>query len=253
MNKSRILSVALTASLVASFAAASAIGASAAGITKTSDIKSHSVGLIGSFNGWDADLAMSDEDGDGVFEGTIAIDSVTEDQLQKDDNGFVKDADGNTVIQFKVRLDAQWTDSWGAYEPDYDRTWNSQTNCSVAATAGEPITINVKFDTTSLDAAALADSNSAASECVDDETQNWGWLAVTYEVAETEKPAEESTEESTETSVEESKEEAEASTETSDVTPVQTGDTTSAIALAAVVVASLGTAVVMTKKASSKN
>ena len=37
-----------------------------------------------------------------------------------------------------------------------------------------------------------------------------------------------------------------------DATPVATGDTTSAVALVAVVIASLGVAVAMTKKASSK-
>ncbi len=245
MNKSRILSVALTAALVASVAAVSTIGASAA-VVSADEVKNHTVGLCGSFDngGWSTDIPMSDDDGDGIYEGTIAIDSVTEEML-------IDNAEGKKTVQFKVRLDGAWDDSWGEYEADYDRTNNSQTNCGVEATVGQPLTVNVKFDTTKADDRAVAANGEI------DEVDFYNYWPVTYEVAASAAPADESsTEAPAESSTEapaESSVEASAESQTSDTTPVQTGDATSAIALAAVVLASLGTAVVMTKKASAKN
>ena len=245
MNKSRILSVALTAAMVASVAAVSTIGASAATLTTADQINdgTHTVGIVGGFNGWAADgeVAMTDDDGDGVYEGTISVPEVKADML----------TDGK--VEFKVRLDASWDNSWGDYDTkhtddtsdDDDRTENSQTNCAVAATEGQPLTVNVKFDTTAANPEALANSESGAN----DPEQLLYFLNVSYEVVDT--AADDTT--ADDTTADDTTADDTTADEESDTAPVQTGDATSAVALAAVVVASLGTAVVMTKKASAKN
>ncbi len=53
--------------------------------------------------------------------------------------------------EFKVRAygDSSWSESYGVYEPDYDRTNNSQTNVKVTLT--EPSAILVLFDTSGED------------------------------------------------------------------------------------------------------
>ena len=47
-----------------------------ADISKASDIPNHSVGVVGSFNGWDSDIKLTDADGDGIYEGVVKIDEV---------------------------------------------------------------------------------------------------------------------------------------------------------------------------------
>lgn len=238
MNKSRILSVALTGALVASVAALSTISASA---LTAAEVKDHTVGITGAFpecETWTKDIAMTDDDGDGVYTAEITGQAAGE-------------------YEFKVRLDASWDFSWGEYEWEdgsgnpADRTQNSQTNCKVTV-AAETDVIKVTFDTTKISDAALAQDGSYAKELsgADDEDAYMFWpVTYTVEAGSAEAPAEES---QPEAPAEESKTDAPA-TETSDTKPVATGDTTSAIALVGVVLASLGTAVVMTKKASSKD
>ena len=51
--------------------------------------------------------------------------------------------------EFKVRADSAWDESYGAYEEDYDRTNNSQTNVKV--TLADTADIAVEFDTTGSD------------------------------------------------------------------------------------------------------
>ena len=43
--------------------------------------------------------------------------------------------------EFKVRKDAAWDLSWGVYEPDYDRTQNSQTNCNITVENVTTVTV----------------------------------------------------------------------------------------------------------------
>ena len=284
MKKSKILGIALAASLVASMAAIS-VNAEGTDDGMTSEaLKSHKVGLTGSFNAWAAgeDLQMT-ETSNGVYEATIKIDSVTEDMVKQpatSDGGPTAGTidRGISGIQFKVRLDGEWTWSWGDYEAAFERTENSQTNCVVAAVVGQPLTIKVKFDSTTVADWDPVNNVAADHGLTADDDDAWNVWPVTYEVvtdggetstetsteesteasteesteASTEESTEASTEESTEASTEESKESAPAQETSEDVTPVTTGDTTSAVALVAVVVASLGAAVVMTKKASSK-
>ena len=73
-------------------------------------------GIVGSMTSWadGADYPMYE-----VVQGIFA--------------GVAKNVSGD--IEFKVRADGKWDLSYGAYEADYDRTNNSQTNCkeSIAA------------------------------------------------------------------------------------------------------------------------
>ena len=287
MRKSKVLSVAMSAVLVASLAAAASVSVSAE-ITKSADIPSHSVGVVGSFNGWANDIALTDEDGDGVYEGLVEIPEVTEDMFL----GWNIDDEptGESYVLFKVRLDGDWTDSWGNYEPLNDRTWNSQSNVPVKeavvgqplgnyeplndrtwnsqsnvpvkeAVVGQPLKFTVYFDIKNPAPAALANPDSYAEAGSDD----YMYLNVYYKVEETSTPDPEPSPEPT-PDPEPSKEDPSSQTpvtttgdtskvaveDKTDSTAPATGDATSAAALAAVVVASLGIAVVMTKKASAK-
>ena len=86
---------------------------------------------------------MTDEDGDGVYEAVVeGVDAGTYD--------------------FKVRADGAWDYSWGVYEAEYDRTQNSQTNCSVTLEEGQKLV--VKLDTTKVDDAAKENAESAVNE-----------------------------------------------------------------------------------------
>ena len=77
---------------------------------------------------WKSDIPMYDQ-GEGKFAGSFTVDAGT--------------------YEFKVRKDADWLLSWGVYEPDYDRTQNSQTNVKV--TVENKTTINVLLDTSGSD------------------------------------------------------------------------------------------------------
>ena len=258
MKKSKILGIALAAAMITSAASMTAF----AKMAESADIKGCTVGITGSFNGWakGADVPMADVDGDGVYEGTIVIDSVEEGMISEamTDNGSESVSRGFSGVQFKVRTNGTWDDSWGDFELAYNRTYNSQTNCCVEATAGQPLTIKVKLDTNAIADQSEIDEDDRYEAGADDAFNVW---MVTYEKVESEAPAEESSEESSETPAEESKETpaeeskestAPAAESSEDTKTVGTGDTTSAVALVAVVIASLGVAVAMTKKASSK-
>ncbi len=81
------------------------------------------------------------------------IDPTALEEMKKMDGIYV----GTTDIlepgdyEFKVRTfnDSTWSESYGMYEPDYDRTNNSQTNIKVTLT--EPSVIEVLLDTTGED------------------------------------------------------------------------------------------------------
>ena len=268
MKKSKILGIALVAAMAASVAVVNASALSA------DEMKNHSVGICGAFNGWGStpDVVMTDDDGDGIWEGTVEIDNVTEDMIQEstEDKGSAGVVSrGFSGVKFKVRLDNEWGTSWGDYEEAYDRTENSQTDCCAKeAVAGQSLTIKVKLDTTALASDSLpVDDDDAYTLWNVTYTAEAGGAAEESSEAPAEEssetPAEESSEapaeESSETPAEESSvapaEEsstAPAAEESTETSAVPTGDTTSAVALVAVVVASLGAAVVMTKKASSK-
>ena len=133
MQTKKIIGIALAAALVGSMAAVAATSVSAVDSVEADfSLEGHSVGIIGGFNSWGSDIAeMTDADGDGVYVGVV--------------NNV---AAGDT--EFKIRLDGAWDYSWGEYEADYDRTFNSQTNCKISTT--EATDLIVLLDTNGDDA-----------------------------------------------------------------------------------------------------
>ena len=133
MQTKKIIGIALAAALVGSMAAVAATSVSAVdSVDADFSLEGHSVGIIGGFNSWGSDIAeMTDADGDGVYVGVV--------------NNV---AAGDT--EFKIRLDGAWDYSWGDYEADYERTFNSQTNCKISTT--ETTDLIVLLDTNGDDA-----------------------------------------------------------------------------------------------------
>ena len=256
MKKSKILGIALAAALITSAASMTAF----AKMTESSEISGLSLGITGSFCNWgnsgETDVPMTDADGDGVYEGTFEV-GVTEDMIQEatTDDGTNIVSRGFSGVKFKVRTNGSWGDSWGEFEEAYNRTYNSQTDCCAEAVVGDNLKITVKLDTNTVADQSNQNPDDAYEAGADDAFNVWP-VSFTVEKVAGETPAEESPAE--ETPAEESPaSEAPASTAPAteagtDTTTVGTGDTTSAVALVAVVLASLGVAVVMTKKASSK-
>ena len=251
MRNSKIVKVLMSSALVASVAVASAM--STAAISNLSQLKDHFVGVTGSFNNWDVtDVELTDADGDGIYEGIVDIPEVTEDMIG---DWKVDDVlQPEKYLTFKVRLDKSWDDSWGAYEPENNRTYNSQSNVPVKeAVVGQPLKFNVIFDTTKIDEGYINNKNQ--TDVLPDDPVDMENIGVTYKIIETvvesspepSQPSQSSVESTAPTSSV-----APASQTSTDTTTVPTGDATSAAALAAIVVASLGVAVVMTKKASAK-
>ena len=254
MRNSKIVKVLMSSALVASVAVASAM--STAAISNLSQLKDHFVGVTGSFNNWDVtDVELTDADGDGIYEGIVDIPEVTEDMIG---DWKVDDVlQPEKYLTFKVRLDKSWDDSWGAYEPENNRTYNSQSNVPVKeAVVGQPLKFNVIFDTTKINQGYI--DNKEQSDVLPDDPVDMENIGVTYKIIETvvesspepSQPSESSVESSVQSSVQSSV--VVASQSSTDTSTVPTGDATSAAALAAIVVASLGVAVVMTKKASAK-
>jgi len=85
--------------------------------------------IIGSMSDWTGDIPMYIYTDPAMIMGHFTVEPGT--------------------YEFKVRKNASWDDSWGVYEPDYDRTYNSQTNCSVKVTA--TTTVYVLLDTSGED------------------------------------------------------------------------------------------------------
>ena len=146
----KILGVTLTAAMISSIAATAAITAQASAIASRDELAEHSVGIVGSFNGWGttgSDVVMTGNN--GVYTGTVQIDSVTDDMISELESDGTKT--GKYGLQFKIRLDESWDSNWGDYEEDVERTDNSQTNLLIPKediTIGEPLAFVVTFDTT---------------------------------------------------------------------------------------------------------
>ena len=81
----------------------------------TPDNSGRTYGVVGSFNNWSNDVPLEDKYGIGIYYGTV------------------KDLPAGEY-EYKVRADGAWAMSWGAYEAEYDRTQNSQINCTVSVT-----------------------------------------------------------------------------------------------------------------------
>lgn len=154
MLKRNVIKILLVCAVLFTVGALSAVSVSAE-ISKVSDIPLHTVGVVGSFNGWKDDVPLTDDDGDGLYEGIVTVDEVTEDTIV----GWSVDDEptGESYLQFKVRLDGEWTDSWGYYEPMHERTWNSQSNVAVKeAVVGKSLKFKVYFDIKNDSPAAMA-------------------------------------------------------------------------------------------------
>ena len=186
MQTKKLVGIALAAALVGSMAAVAATSVSAAGDPKT-DVKAY--GIAGAMNSWGGtadepidDIAMNDDDGDGIYVGSFRIDSVTEDMITE----LTSDGEptGKKGIQFKVRGDHAWDFSWGAYEESYDRTQNSQTNCLIeGVNVGDAIAVTVKLDTTKVDDAAAANADSYVNDPdFDFDSEGYDFWPVTWEV-----------------------------------------------------------------------
>jgi len=157
MQTKKILGIALCAAMVGSIVTVAATSASAAPAFVPAE---HTFGVIGGFNDWSGDVAMTDDDGDGIYEATV-------------------DAAGS--YEFKVRADGAWDYSWGVYEEEYDRTQNSQTNCSVTVEEGQQLV--VKLDTTKVDDAAKANADSYVNDAdFNFAAEGYDFWPVTFEV-----------------------------------------------------------------------
>ena len=156
----KLLGIVLTGVTVGSVAAVGVpmVGAAVTG----SGIKGESVGICGTFTRWGIpdedgrvipDIPMTDDDGDGVWEGIIDVPSLTEEMIV---DATADDGTGNRIsrgfqgVAFKVRLNNEWNECWGDYEPLYNRTWNSLTDCAVEAAVGQSLKIRVRLDTTTI-------------------------------------------------------------------------------------------------------
>lgn len=128
MNK-KALSILLAGATVASVVVASTASASAYEADqfeeKFDELNGATYGVIGDFNSWGGDVALTDDDGDGLYTATVSV-----------------PAEGST---YKVRANSDWAFSWGAANAD-GVTANSQDNCSFTEDQyGKDVT--VYFDT----------------------------------------------------------------------------------------------------------
>ena len=177
MLKRNVMKILLVCAVLFTVGALSAVSVSAE-ISKPSDIPLHTVGVVGSFNGWKDDVPLTDDDGDGLYEGIVTVDEVTEDMII---NWDIDDEwTGEKYLQFKVRLDGEWEDSWGNYEPLYDRCWNSQSGVPVKeAVIGKSLKFKVYFDTKHDSPAAIAMTDYW---CWEEPVDKLYYLNVYYEI-----------------------------------------------------------------------
>ena len=172
MLKRNVIKILLVCAVLFTVGALSAVSVSAE-ISKVSDIPSHTVGVVGSFNDWKDDVPLTDDDGDGLYEGIVTVDEVTEDMII--DWSIDDEKTGEKYLQFKVRLDGEWTDSWANYEPLNDRTYQSESGVPVKeAVVGKSLKFKVYFDTKNPPPAALENPDSYA------EAPDPDWLSINY-------------------------------------------------------------------------
>lgn len=132
MNK-KALSILLAGATAASVVVASAASASAYEANefeeKFDELNGATYGITGDLTGWGntgtPDIALTDEDGDGIYTATVSV-----------------PAEGSS---YKVRANSDWAFSWGATNSN-GLTANSQDNCTFAEDQyGKDVT--VYFDT----------------------------------------------------------------------------------------------------------
>ena len=145
MQTKKIIGIALCAALVGSMTVATSLSVAAGRDNIKADeladyTSKHTFGVVGSITGWGAiaDVPMTDEDGDGIFTAQFKLD-VTKDMLM---------GEAADHVEFKVRADGAWDDSWSIYEEEHDRNMNGQINCSMEAKEGDSFAMFVELDTT---------------------------------------------------------------------------------------------------------
>lgn len=140
MSKSkfrRTLSILLAGLMVTSAGTVTAMAAEPDGtlgpIKEYFSIGPRSVGLaienIPEFAEYDEDFELDDEDGDGIYEGEF--------------RNLISDFPDYDEVSFRIRLDGEWNDCWGAANED-GYTYGSETPVTVKIKDGE--TLKVSFD-----------------------------------------------------------------------------------------------------------
>lgn len=165
-------------------------------------------GIVGSMTNWadGADLPMYETE-PGIFQGVIynQIDLENIDLENLDLTSLTSMFLEPGEYEFKVRADGAWDESYGVYEPEYDRTNNSQTNIKI--TTPEAGIIVVKLDTTGDDDQIWPISYAFLPVTADPDItpEDLDWVYTGKPVDETEEPSQEpDPEPSTVTPVEES-------------------------------------------------
>lgn len=99
--------------------------------------------IIGTVNGnWDTDTALTDDDGDGIYEATLDV------------------AAGS--YEYKVRADEAWDEAWGAANDEGVTNAPGGGNCSLTLDADAKVKFS--FDTTSDDSTTWACTATPVTE-----------------------------------------------------------------------------------------
>ncbi len=131
---------------------------SVSAITSIDQLKDNQIGVCGVFTdnwGTDSDIPMNDDDGDGIWEAKIEFD-VKEEYI----TGWNCDGEPTqegSGIQFKIRLNNDWTDCWGNYD-GRNGSYNSQYNYGIPASevkVGDHISFTAYLDTNRNDPLAI--------------------------------------------------------------------------------------------------
>ena len=139
----------------------------ASAVTSIEEIKNNQVGVCGVFTdnwGADSDIPMNDDDGDGIWEAKIEFD-VKEEYITdwSCDGEPTKEGSG---IQFKIRLNNDWSDCWGNYD-NKNGAWNSQYNYGIPASevnVGDHVSFTAYLDTNRNDPLAIAAGEVGADD-----------------------------------------------------------------------------------------
>ena len=156
----KILACTLAVSTITGSIIMTSGGNYASAVTSIEEIKNNQVGVCGVFTdnwGPDSDIPMNDDDGDGIWEAKIEFD-VKEEYITdwSCDGEPTKEGSG---IQFKIRLNNEWSDCWGNYD-GRNGSYNSQYNYGIPASqvkAGNHVSFTAYLDTNRNDPLAIKD------------------------------------------------------------------------------------------------
>ncbi len=142
---------------------------SVSAITSIDELKDNQIGVCGVFTdnwGSDSDIPMNDDDGDGIWEAKIEFDVKEEYITSWDCDG--EPTQERSGIQFKIRLNNDWTDCWGNYD-GRNGSYQSEYNYGIPASKiniGDHVSFTAYLDTNRNDPLAIkageVDENDAA-------------------------------------------------------------------------------------------